>query len=175
MKFQRLIAPLIVFTVILFPVQAHADSPTSTSITTAPGVVIDTSLYLPSKTPAPALMIAHGFGGSKDSVSKDAQYFASQGFVVLTWSARGFGKSTGQISMNAVDGETGDSKALISYLAKSKYVIQDKSGDPRVAIMGSSYGGANALMTASQDARIDAVIADITWSCLLYTSPSPRD
>ena len=166
MKFQRFISPLIVFTVILFPVQAHADSPTSASITTAPGVVIDTSLYLPSKTPAPALMIAHGFGGSKDSVSKDAQYFASQGFVVLTWSARGFGKSTGQISMNAVDGETGDSKALISYLAKSKYVIQDKSGDPRVAIMGSSYGGANALMTASQDARIDAVIADITWSDL---------
>ena len=166
MKFQRFIVPIALFTVTLFPVSAHADSVITSSITTAPGIVIDTSLYLPSKTPAPALLIAHGFGGSKDSVSKDAQYFASQGFVVLTWSARGFGKSTGQISMNSVDGEVSDSRALVSYLAKSKYVIQDKSGDPRVAIMGSSYGGANALMTASQDARIDAVIADITWSDL---------
>ena len=166
MKFQRFIVPIALFTVTLSPVSAHADSVITSSITTAPGIVIDTSLYLPSKTPAPALLIAHGFGGSKDSVSKDAQYFASQGFVVLTWSARGFGKSTGQISMNSVDGEVSDSRALVSYLAKSKYVIQDKSGDPRVAIMGSSYGGANALMTASQDARIDAVIADITWSDL---------
>jgi ABC-2 type transport system ATP-binding protein len=165
-KFQRFIVPIALFTVTLFPVSAHADSVITSSITTAPGIVIDTSLYLPSKTPAPALLIAHGFGGSKDSVSKDAQYFASQGFVVLTWSARGFGKSTGQISMNSVDGEVSDSRALVSYLAKSKYVIQDKSGDPRVGIMGSSYGGANALMTASQDARIDAVIADITWSDL---------
>jgi len=165
-KFQRFIVPIALFTVTLSPVSAHADSVITSSITTAPGIVIDTSLYLPSKTPAPALLIAHGFGGSKDSVSKDAQYFASQGFVVLTWSARGFGKSTGQISMNSVDGEVSDSRALVSYLAKSKYVIQDKSGDPRVAIMGSSYGGANALMTASQDARIDAVIADITWSDL---------
>ena len=32
--------------------------------------------------------------------------------------------------------------------------------------MGSSYGGANALLTASQDRRIDAVIADITWNNL---------
>jgi ABC-2 type transport system ATP-binding protein len=130
------------------------------------GVSIDTSLYLPSKTPAPAILIAHGFGGSKDSVASDAQYFVSKGYVVLTWTARGFGKSTGQIAMNAVDAEVKDTSALISYLAKSKYVELDKTGDPRVGIMGSSYGGANALMSASIDHRIDAVIADITWNDL---------
>jgi ABC-2 type transport system ATP-binding protein len=158
--------PLSLIPVTLIPVTAHAQSVITRSITTAPAISIDTSLYLPSKSPAPAIMIAHGFGGSKDSVASDAQYFASKGYVVLTWTARGFGKSTGQIAMNAIDAEVGDTRALITYLSQSKYVTQDKSGDPRVGIMGSSYGGANALMSASQDRRIDAVIADITWSDL---------
>ena len=149
-----------------FPIGAQADSVITRTIATAPGVAIDTSLYLPSKTPAPAILIAHGFGGSKDSVASEAKYFAAKGFTVLTWTARGFGKSTGQIAMNAIGAEVNDTSALISYLAKSRYVKQDKTGDPRVGIMGSSYGGANALLTASQDSRIDAVISDITWSNL---------
>ena len=134
-------------------------------IATTPGVNIDTTLYLPKKMPAPAVMIAHGFGGSKDSVANDAKYFQDAGYVVLTWSARGFGKSTGLISMNSQDGEVADSKALITYLASLSQVAKQNS-DPLVAIMGSSYGGANALLTASSDNRIDAVIADITWSNL---------
>lgn len=163
---SRIIAACVLFTFALIPISANADSNITRTITTAPGVSIDTSLYLPSKTPAPAVLIAHGFGGSKDSVAADAKYFTEQGYVVLTWTARGFGKSTGQIAMNAIGDEVKDTRALISYLAKSRYVTQDKSGDPRVGIMGSSYGGANALMSASVDPRIDAVIADITWSDL---------
>ncbi|MFM7649767.1 MAG: alpha/beta hydrolase family protein, partial [Acidimicrobiaceae bacterium] len=84
----------------------------------------------------------------------------------MTWSARGFGESTGQIEMNSIGSEVADSRALISHLAKSKNVLLDSDGDPRVGIMGSSYGGANALLTASQDSRIDAVISDISWSDL---------
>jgi ABC-2 type transport system ATP-binding protein len=68
--------------------------------------------------------------------------------------------------MNAPTAEVADTRKLISYLARNKNVVQDASGDPRVAIMGSSYGGANALMTASFDKRIDAVVSDITWSNL---------
>ena len=150
----------------LTPINANAESVIVKTISTTPGVSIDTSLYLPSKTPAPAILIAHGFGGSKDSVASDAQFYASKGYVVLTWTARGFGKSTGQIAMNAMDAEVADTRALINYLGASKYVTQDKAADPRVGIMGGSYGGANALMTASADRRIDAVIADITWNDL---------
>ena len=166
MKFFRIIAACALFTFALIPISANAESIITRSITTAPGVSIDTSLYLPSKTPAPAILIAHGFGGSKDSVATDAKYFTEQGYVVLAWTARGFGKSTGEIAMNAIGDEVKDTSELISFLAKSRYVSQDKTGDPRVGIMGSSYGGANALMTASVDPRIDAVIADITWSDL---------
>ena len=166
MKIEKLIVASLFGALSIVPINAQAESIITKSITTAPGVSIDTSLYIPSKTPAPAILIAHGFGGSKDSVASDAQYFASKGYVVLAWTARGFGKSTGQISMNAQDGEVADTRALISYLSKSKYVTQEKADDPRVGIMGASYGGANALLSASADSRIDAVIADITWNDL---------
>lgn len=166
MRIRGLAAVLATTAISLTPVSATASSIQVRTIDTAPAVSLDTSLYLPKKLPAPAILIAHGFGGSKDSVASDAQFFADKGFVVLTWTARGFGKSTGQISMNAPMGEVADTKALISSLARNKNVIQDKSGDPRVAVMGSSYGGANALMTASADSRIDAVVADITWNDL---------
>jgi len=165
-KIKKLIVASLIGALSIVPINAQAESIITKSITTAPGVSIDTSLYIPSKTPAPAILIAHGFGGSKDSVASDAQYFASKGYVVLTWTARGFGKSTGQISMNAQDGEVADTRALISYLSKSRYVTQEKADDPRVGIMGASYGGANALLSASADSRIDAVIADITWNDL---------
>jgi ABC-2 type transport system ATP-binding protein len=165
-KTKGLVVAILLTALPIIPISAQADSVLVRSIDTAEAVSIDTSLYLPKQVPAPAIMIAHGFGGSKDSVASDAQFFADKGFVVLTWTARGFGKSTGQISMNAPTAEVADTKNLISYLARNKNVVQDASGDPRVAIMGSSYGGANALITASLDKRIDAVVSDITWSNL---------
>ena len=156
----------VMLALIMSPSVVMADEIVSEIIETAPGISIDTSQYLPKKLPAPAILIAHGFGGSKESVESDAKFFASKGFVVMTWSARGFGESTGQIEMNSIDGEVADTRALITHLAKGKNVVLDGEGDPRVGIMGSSYGGANALMTASQDPRIDAVISDISWSDL---------
>ena len=166
MKIRTFSALAILLISISAPTVAQADQANSEFIETAPGISIDTVQYLPKKLPAPAILIAHGFGGSKDSVESDARFFASKGFVVIAWSARGFGESTGQIEMNSIDSEVADTRALISYLAKNKNVILDAKGDPRVGIMGSSYGGANALLTASQDSRIDAVVADITWSDL---------
>jgi ABC-2 type transport system ATP-binding protein len=67
----------------------------------AEAVELDTTLYLPDvDEPAPAVVLAHGFGGSKQSVAADARDLAGRGFVVLTYSARGFGASTGQIGLD---------------------------------------------------------------------------
>jgi ABC-2 type transport system ATP-binding protein len=164
---MKLRALVLAFTVTaLLPIHSVAAEVTSKSQQTAPGVFIDTSIYLPKKTPAPAILLAHGFGGSKDSVATEAQAFQKRGYVVMTWTARGFGKSTGQISMNSLSAEIADVQQLISTLGKRKDVLQDRTGDPVVGIAGGSYGGAAALLTASQDKRIDAVVADITWNDL---------
>jgi ABC-2 type transport system ATP-binding protein len=160
----------------LNPTPATAAEAIEKLIETAPGVVIDTSLFLPEVTPAPAILLAHGFGSSKSAVKKSAQYYRDSGYVVLTWTARGFDKSSGQISMNAVQGEIADIKELISYLATRKEVKKESSADPIVGIVGASYGGAAALLTAAVDKRVDAAIADITWNNLnqaLFPQSSP--
>ena len=42
----------------------------------------------------------------------------------------------------------------------------DAPGDPRVAVVGGSYGGALALLLAGQDRRVDAIVPSITWNDL---------
>jgi ABC-2 type transport system ATP-binding protein len=121
---------------------------------------------LPDQLPAPAVIVAHGFGGSKASVAPDATYLVDRGFAVLTYSARGFGASSGQISMNSPEFEVADASRIIDYLAELDAIAQDSPGDPRVGIAGGSYGGALALLAAGYDPRLDAVAADITWNNL---------
>ncbi|SDH31310.1 CocE/NonD family hydrolase [Nonomuraea jiangxiensis] len=130
-------------------------------------VDLDTTFFPPpGGGKAPAVLIAHGFGGSKQSVRDQAIRVAQAGYAVLTWSARGFGRSTGQIALNSPDYEVKDVKQLIDWLAKRPEVRLDAAGDPRVGIAGGSYGGAIALMTAAYDHRIDAIVPQITWSDL---------
>jgi ABC-2 type transport system ATP-binding protein len=129
-------------------------------------VNIETRLYLPQQTPAPAIMLAHGFGGSLRSVHTQAEEFARRGFVVLTWSARGFGRSTGQIALNSVDREVRDAQKLLDFLGTRDEVQKDSGGDPRVGVTGASYGGALSLLLAGVDKRVDTLVPVITYNDL---------
>ncbi|MFB7951994.1 alpha/beta fold hydrolase [Streptomyces sp. NPDC056045] len=128
------------------------------------GVSIDTSYFTTGGTQRrPAVLIGHGFGGSKDDVRDQAEQLAGAGYAVLTWSARGFGKSGGEISLNAPDREVRDVSRLIDWLADRPEVELDAEGDPRVGITGASYGGAVSLLAAGHDERVDAVAPQITY------------
>ncbi|MGW3039246.1 alpha/beta fold hydrolase [Kitasatospora sp. NPDC001159] len=126
-------------------------------------VRLDTSFFTTGTTPRPAVLLAHGFGGSKDGERERAQQLARQGYAVLTWSARGFGHSGGKIGLNAPDREVEDVKHLVDWLAQRPEVQLDGPGDPRVGITGASYGGAISLLASGYDHRIDAVATQITW------------
>ncbi|MGY2085290.1 alpha/beta fold hydrolase [Blastococcus sp. SYSU DS0539] len=130
-------------------------------------VELDTTLYLPgTDDPAPAVVLAHGFGGSKRSVADEATALAERGYVVLTYSARGFGQSTGRIGLNDPRYEVDDLSTLLDLLAEREEVELDADGDPRVGVAGGSYGGALALLGAAYDERVDAIAPQITWNSL---------
>ncbi|MFG2496858.1 alpha/beta fold hydrolase [Streptomyces sp. NPDC048441] len=134
-------------------------------MTGAGGAKIDTS-YFTARDPSqkrPAVLIGHGFGGSKDDLRAQAEDLAAKGYAVLTWSARGFGRSTGKIGLNDPKGEVADASRLIDWLAKRPEVRLDKKGDPRVGMTGASYGGAVSLLTAGYDDRVDAIAPQITY------------
>ncbi|NEB77789.1 CocE/NonD family hydrolase [Streptomyces sp. SID14478] len=146
--------------------------------------VVDADLYRPAgvdaQHTAPAVLTTNGFGGSKSDGSTDAtgKAFAQRGYVGLVYSGLGFGKSGCLISLDdpRIDGKA--ASALVDFLAgtraaddgtKVDYVTADKKGDPRVGMIGGSYGGAVQLATASQDPRVDALVPMITWNDLTYS------
>ncbi|MEV6533359.1 alpha/beta fold hydrolase [Streptomyces sp. NPDC048448] len=127
------------------------------------GVRIDTSYFTAGSGRRPAVLIGHGFGGSKDDVRPEAEKLARDGYAVLTWSARGFGRSSGRIGLNDPEGEVADVSKLIDWLAARPEVRLDKAGDPRVGVTGASYGGAVSLLAAGHDPRVDAIAPSITY------------
>ncbi|TDC32340.1 alpha/beta fold hydrolase [Micromonospora sp. KC213] len=133
-------------------------------------VELDTTLWLPDGASAdnrvPAVLLAHGFGGTKDSVRTDAEDLVAQGYAVLTWTARGFGRSGGQIHLDHPDYEVRDAQRLLDRLAARPEIRTDAAGDPRVGVVGGSYGGGLALLLAAQDRRVDAIVPMITWNDL---------
>src|ERR1022692_5338947 len=130
-------------------------------------VVLDATFFTPrGNGRVPAILLAHGFGQTKDAVSPEAEQLARAGFAVLTWSARGFGDSTGQVALDSPDYEGKDVEQLVPWLGRQPRVLLDRPGDPRVGIAGASYGGAIALLAAAYDHRIDAIVPQSTWNNL---------
>ena len=130
-------------------------------------VALDVTVFTPgSAGPHPAVLLAHGFGGSKADLADQARDLAGRGYVALTWSARGFGASGGRIHLDDPDYEVADARVLVDRLATRPDVRLDAPGDPRVGVVGGSYGGALALMLGATDRRVDAVAASITWNDL---------
>ncbi|MBT2380911.1 CocE/NonD family hydrolase [Streptomyces sp. ISL-111] len=145
--------------------------------------VVDADLYRPAgvdaESPAPAVLATNGFGGSKSDGSTDAigKAVAARGYVGLVYSGLGFGKSGCLITLDApaIDGRA--ASGLLDFLGgtraaddgtRADYVVQDGVGDPRVGMIGGSYGGAIQLATASTDPRVDALVPLITWNDLAY-------
>ncbi len=117
---------------------------------------------------APAILTTNGFGGSKDDSNEAAigKGFVNQGYVVLAYSGLGFGTTTCKISLDdpQYDGKAG--RGMVDVLAGSRgytlddgsgttgrigYVAQESAGDPRVGMIGGSYGGQIQYAVASLD------------------------
>ncbi|MGW1866093.1 CocE/NonD family hydrolase [Streptomyces mauvecolor] len=144
---------------------------------------VDADLYRPAGVdkahPAPAVLTTNGFGGSKSDGTTDAtgRAFATRGYVTLAYSGLGFGKSGCLISLDdpGIDGRA--ASRLIDFLGGTRaaddgtridYVTKDRPGDPRVGMIGGSYGGAIQMATAAVDHRVDALVPMITWNDLTY-------
>ncbi len=137
-------------------------------------VTIDADLWRPSSatatTPAPAVIHQHGFGGNKanNESRANAAYFASHGYVVVSISTQGFGGSTGCIALDTIQYDGRNTMAIVDWLAQQDFVAKDGPGDPKVGLMGGSYGGGHQGLVGVRDARVDAIAPGRTWHTLQY-------
>ena len=150
---------------------------------------VNADLYTPTgvtrANPAAAVLATNGFGGSKSDFDDLGAAYAKRGFVFLAYSGLGFGGSGCKITLDdrPRDGKAGSQ--LVSFLAGTKaardgtridYVQRDAPGDPRVGMIGGSYGGQIQFAIAGQDPRMDAIVPQITWNDLSYSlTPNNTD
>ncbi|MFI7016510.1 CocE/NonD family hydrolase [Streptomyces sp. NPDC050164] len=173
----------------LTPPAAAADPYTVTPLkftvqTGGRSCTIDADLYRPAgvdrEHPAPAVLGTNGFGGSKSDGSTDTigKAFAQRGYVSLVYSGLGFGRSGCLISLDDPDIDGAAAAQLVDFLGGKRaaddgttadFVTLDAPGDPRVGMIGGSYGGAVQLATAAADHRLDALVPMITWHDLAYS------
>lgn len=147
-------------------------------------------LYTPtaasSSNRMPAILTTNGFGGSKDDQAGIGRAFAERGYVVLSYSGLGFGGSDCQITLDDPDWDGVAGRQLVSYLGGAggiaftddahrtaapvlDVVRLDGPGDPRVGMVGGSYGGAVQFAVASVDPRLDTIVPIVTWNDLTYS------
>jgi ABC-2 type transport system ATP-binding protein len=144
--------------------------------------LVDADLYVPAgvsaAAPAPAVLTTNGFGGSKDDQAGAAKAFGREGYITLSYTGLGFPNSGCKISLDDPDFDGKAAAQLVDYLAGSKadnagrrldMVAKNGPGDPKVGMVGGSYGGQVQFAAASLDRRIDALIPIITWNDLSYS------
>lgn len=136
-------------------------------------------LYVPSNAtssrPAPVILTTNGFGGDKDDQAWIGQAFGKQGYVVLSYSGLGFGGSGCNIQLDDPDWDGKAASQLIGWLGQQSFVAKDGPGDPRVGMIGGSYGGQVQYAAASVDRRLDTIVPIITWNDLAYAlAPNNR-
>ena len=162
-------------------------------------------LYLPSSASAtsrvPAILTTNGFGGSKNDQAAWGEKFATDGYAVLSYSGLGFGGSSCKITLDDPDWDGKAASQLVSYLGgKDGIAFLDakhsqpapvldvvrrdprdhdnlpSTNDPRVGLIGGSYGGGFQFAAASVDKRVDALVPIITWNDLSYSlAPNNTD
>ena len=122
------------------------------SLTTADGVRL-AAWYVPSRNGA-AVVLLHGSGSTRVNVLDHAAAIASGGYGVLLLDARGHGGSGGHEMDFGWFGDA-DIAPAVEYLRASPDVLGE-----RIALVGMSMGGEEAIGAAAAIPQVRAVVAE---------------
>lgn len=166
-RFVALAVMLVVVLGLVSPARAlDLDGVTTThvEIPTRDGKVLQAWLNVPKKPgPHPIVLFPCAWWGNERQSQMPAVTTARRGYVTVSYTQRGFGKSGGEIDIGG-PATLGDVSSTIDWLAAKH------GGDPnRVGVVGLSYSAGVALLAAARDPRIRAVVALHTWADLSRT------
>ncbi|MFJ8650009.1 alpha/beta fold hydrolase [Streptomyces sp. NPDC093546] len=140
--------------------------PLAQRIATEPGVTLDVRVYAPARavrprgTRPPLLVMPGTWMAGRLPYLLEARHYADAGYLVVAYSPRGWGSSTGTIDTGG-PGDVRDLSAVIDW------AVRGRVADPeRIGVLGYSYGAGLGLLGAAADPRIDAVAAIGGWADL---------
>lgn len=133
-----------------------------------------TLFRLADAEPAPAVVIAHGFAGSRQLMESFAMTLARNGFVAISFDFLGHGRNrqplTGDVTL-----ETGATAVLVRETQKVIAYAHDVPGsDGQVALLGHSMASDIIVRVAIADPRIAATVAVSMFSNEV-TADRPRN
>lgn len=127
--------------------------------------ICDAWLYLPcgasKENKAPVIVMAHGLGGEKTvRLGAYAERFCGEGFACLVFDYRFFGDSSGEPRyLLDIPSQLDDWRAAIAF-ARSR----DEIDAEKVIVWGTSFAGGHVIVTASDDRRVLAAIAQCPFT-----------
>jgi uncharacterized protein len=110
--------------------------------------------FVPGRSAAATVVLLDGYGVARSSMLPHAAYLNAAGYNVLLFDFRASGESAGSaVTVGALEQE--DALGALDYLAARGDIDMR-----RVGMLGVSMGAAVAIMTAAQDERVAAVVAE---------------
>jgi cephalosporin-C deacetylase-like acetyl esterase len=131
-------------------------------ITAADGVVLKANVIAPTAAGKhPAIVFISSWGLNDLEYLAQAQALAQAGYVVLSYTTRGFWDSGGEI-------DTAGPKDIADVSSVLDWVVANTAADPaHLGVAGVSYGAGIGLIAAGHDTRIRAVAAMSGWTDLV--------
>ena len=108
-------------------------------------------------------------GGPKTAETLGVKPLRDAGYNVVTVTPRGEFNSGGILQLDNPFFEGRDVSAVVDFIAeKTPSDLNNPSilSDPKVGMVGGSYGGGIQMTAAATDPRMDAIVPDIAWNSL---------
>jgi pimeloyl-ACP methyl ester carboxylesterase len=122
---------------------------------TQDGVTLDATYRASAGPRAPAVLLLHGVGASREAVAPMAAWLAKQGYATLSIDFRGHGESTARPRSFGWH-EAGDAHAAFSWLRR-------RHPGARIAVIGISMGGAASLIGPRGPLPADGLILQAVY------------
>ena len=139
----------------------------------------------------PTVVMAHGWGATAATLREDAVALARAGYLVMLFDYRGWGDSDGRVMRTGARPAAGGSFAtevreLRGYVdpgeqsedwfnAISYAATQPMVDAGRIGLRGSDLSGGYVIYAAAHDARVKAVVSQVTWADLRPSKPYQPD
>ncbi len=134
-------------------------------ISTADDIELAGKIYFrhDSVEPRPALVLLCPWATDISIYQSKARELADKGYVVLTYTSRGWWGSSGNIATSGPE-DVADARKVIDWLIENPLVDRE-----RIGMAGISLGGGTTLLAAAHDPRIRVVAVFSGWSDLMVS------
>ncbi|MFD0353181.1 CocE/NonD family hydrolase [Streptomyces sp. NPDC127110] len=136
------------------------------------GITLKGNVFTPAGTEPgrkyPLIVLPTSWGMPQIEYIAQAKQLADSGYVVVSYTSRGFWLSGGQIE-TAGPADIADVSAVIDW------ALANTPADPgRIGLGGVSYGAGISLLASAHDPRVKAVVALSGWADLIQSIYSGR-